>query len=407
MNYQDIKNIGHWFETHLWRIWYGKPDAAMHVYGVTGTNGKTTTSYLLTSILEHAHGKETVGMLTTVSFRIAGKDEVNTSKMTTLPSKKIFSYLATMKKVGVKYVVLETTSHALHQHRLAGIRFDGAIILNIAREHLDYHNTMEQYAAAKERIVALLQPHAPLVGKQDDAYVRAMLDRARQRGVRVVRMQQEDIKKTETQLQGSINKENAAAASLLARAVGISDEVIHRGINAVTFVPGRMESIEAPQGFTVIIDYAVTPDALERLYSDMRQKADGNGGRVLAILGAAGLRDRGKRPDMARAVAKYADRIILTREDPWTEREEQIFQDLEEGLISPPSTSSLSKGGEVKGKWERIIDRREAITTLLQDAKSGDVIVLTGKGAERGMGIGKNVVPWNEREVVEEILKGL
>lgn len=387
---QEIKNIGHFFETHLWRTWYGKPDADMHIYGITGTNGKTTTSYLLTSILEHAHGKEKVGMLTTVSFRIGGNDEINKSKMTTLPSKKVFAYLAQMKRSGVKYVVLETTSHALHQHRLAGICFDGAIILNIAREHLDYHKTMEKYAAAKERIISLLKKGAPVVGKESDSFVRAMLDRAEKRKVRVVRMTDEHIQKTITPLAGSINKENAAAASLLARAIGVSEEAIRAGINEVKFVPGRMEMIEAPQGFTVVIDYAVTPDALERLYADMRKKATG---RVLGILGAAGLRDRGKRPDMARAVARYADRIIITREDPWTESEEQIFTDLEGGL----------KGVSVA--WERIVDRRDAIATLLKDAKPGDVVVVTGKGAERGMGIGKNVIGWNEREVVEEILK--
>ena len=176
--YQQLKNIGHYFESHLWRVIYGMPDKNMHIYGVTGTNGKTTTSYLLTSILEQAHGKEHVGMLTTVAFRIAGFDEINKTKMTTLPSKKIFAYLARMKKQNVTHVVLETTSHALDQNRFAGIRFDGAVILNISREHLDYHQTIEQYAAAKEKITQYLKKDAPLVGKQDDMHVRVMLDRA-------------------------------------------------------------------------------------------------------------------------------------------------------------------------------------------------------------------------------------
>src|SRR3990167_10870387 len=224
--YQQLKNIGHFFEAHMWRLFNGVPDRKMHVYGVTGTNGKTTTSYLLASILEQAYGRENVGMLTTVSFRIGGLEEMNETKMTTLPSKKIFAYLSRMKKAGVKYVVLETTSHALHQYRLAGIRFDGAIILNIAREHLDYHKTIKKYAAAKEKIVGLLKPHAPLIGKQGDNAVRAMLDRAEKHGIKVVRMMDEIIAQTITPLAGSINKENAAAASLLAWAVGGSDEGI-------------------------------------------------------------------------------------------------------------------------------------------------------------------------------------
>ena len=391
--YQQLKNIGHFFYSHMLRLFNGGPDRKMHVYGVTGTNGKTTTSYLLASILEQAYGRENVGMLTTVSFRIGGLEEMNETKMTTLPSRKIFAYLSRMKKAGVTYVVLEATSHALDQYRMAGIQMDGVILLNISREHLDYHETIEKYATAKERIVSFLKDGAPLIGKQDDEHVQVILDRAEKHGVRVVRMTQENISQTNTPLAGSINKENAAAASLLARAVGIADEKIKAGIDAVKKVPGRMEKIEAPQGFSIIIDYAVTPDALELLYSDIKKNV--NTKRILATLSAAGLRDRGKRPDMARAVAKYADRIVVTREDPWTESEEQIYSDLEKGL----------EGTSVP--WERIPDRKEALKNLLQDAKPGDVVVVTGKGAERGMGIGKDVIPWNEREIIEEILRDL
>lgn len=388
---QQLKNIGHFVETHFWRFVYGVPDKGLMVYGVTGTNGKTTTCYLLTSVLAAAYGKESVGMLTTVAFRIGNEEEINTSKMTTLPSRKIFAYLARMKRAGVTYVVLETTSHALDQYRISGIQFDGAIILNIAREHLDYHKTIAAYAAAKEKIVGYLRIGAPLVGKQDDEYVRAMLDRAEEQGMNVHRITQQDIDAATTQLAGSINKENAAAVIMLARALHISDDAIASGINQVTKVPGRMETIVAPQGFTVIIDYAVTPDALERLYSDVKKELPA-GNKILGTLSAAGLRDRGKRPDMARAVVRYADRIIVTREDPWTEPEEQIFNDLEQGL----------HGATIP--WERIVDRKEAITTLLSEAKPGDTVILTGKGAERGMGIGKDVIAWNERELVEEIL---
>lgn len=391
--YQQLKNVYHFFESHLWRIVYGTPDTGMHIYGVTGTNGKTTTSYLLASILEHAYGKEHVGMLTTVAFRIAGEEEINKTKMTTLPSKKIFAYLKKMKKQNVTHVVLETTSHALDQNRFAGIQFDGAVILNISREHLDYHKKIEQYSAAKEKIVEYLKKDGPLVGKHDDKYVRAIMDTAEKNGVRVVRMTTEDVAKTTTPLAGSINKENAAAASLLARAVGIAEKHVTDGIAAVTLVPGRMEKIQTSKGFTVIIDYAVTPDALERLYSDVRK--DKNTKRILATLSAAGLRDRGKRPDMARAVAKYADRIVVTNEDPWTESEEQIYSDLEKGLEN------------TQVPWQRIPDRKEALKSLLQEAQPGDVVVATGKGAERGMGIGKEIIPWNEREIFEEILRGL
>ncbi|OGY37373.1 MAG: hypothetical protein A3E36_03020 [Candidatus Andersenbacteria bacterium RIFCSPHIGHO2_12_FULL_45_11b] len=404
---QFLKNIGHFFEARLWRLAYGIPDKGMRIFGVTGTNGKTTTCYLLARVLEEAHGKQHVGILTTVAFRIGGQEEINETKMTTLPSRKIFSYLARMKKAGVEYVVLETTSHALDQHRISGIQFDGAIILNVTREHLDYHGTMKQYARAKEKIVRYLRIGAPLVGKESDAHVRKMMDRAEKRGLNVIRMTNESIANTMTILSGSINKENACAVALLGHALDIPAKVIQSGINAVSSVPGRMEKFQTPQGVTVIIDYAVTPDALERLYADIKKdlarRSFSEGGKILATLSAAGLRDRGKRADMARAVAKYADYIVVTREDPWTESEEQIFSDLENGLPSPYQGEG---GGEVGRKvvWQHIVDRREALKTLLQQAKPGDVVVATGKGAERGMGIGKEVVPWNEREVINELL---
>jgi UDP-N-acetylmuramoyl-L-alanyl-D-glutamate--2,6-diaminopimelate ligase len=147
--------------------------------------------------------------------------------------------------------------------------------------------------------------------------------------------------------------------------------------------------VDAGGGVRVLIDYAVTPDALDRLYSYVKEEADG---KVFGVLGAAGLRDRGKRPDMARAVARYADVLILTREDPWTESEDQIFSDLEKGLA----------GSDIE--WRRIVDRKEAIASLLDRAQSGDVVVVTGKGAERGMAIGKDIIPWNDRKVVEGLL---
>lgn len=390
--YQLAKNIYHLLQAWLWRIVYGSPDTGLHIYGVTGTNGKTTTSYLLASILEQAHGAEKVGMLTTVGLRVGSKMEVNKTKLTTLPSRAVFQYLKKMKDAGVTHVVLEMTSHALDQNRLAGITLDGAIILNVAREHLDYHVTMDAYANAKERIVHYLKPGAPLVGKEDDSYVHAMLERARDRGVSVSSFTAQSAMQTHAALDGQVNQENTIAASLLMKACGVSDDAVSAGVQALASVPGRMEWVDTNKGFRILIDYAVTPDALERLYVDIQKE---NSGRILALLGAAGLRDRGKRPDMARVVADHADELVLTREDPWTEPEEQIFSDLEKGLQ------------DTKTPWKRIVDRRDALEYLLKNANLGDVVVVTGKGAEEGMGVGKDVIPWNDRAVIEELLKTL
>ncbi len=389
--YQQLKNVYHFFQAHFWRAWYGWPERGMEFYGVTGTNGKTTTSIVLGNILRAAHGAEKVGLLATIVFWIGDKEVVNETKMTTMDSRDVFRYLKEMRGYGMEHVVLEMTSHALDQSRLAGIQLEGAIVTNLAREHLDYHKTMEEYAAAKAKIVGLVKPGGVVVGKGDDEWVARILREVKSRNAKVktVVFTAEEAKSVETKLIGDVNKENVLAASKLAQAVGVSREVISAGVAAVAHVPGRMEWLDSPRGMRVVIDYAVTPDALERLYRYVRGQTQG---KVYGVLGAAGLRDRGKRPDMARAAAQLADELVLTREDPWTESEEQIFQDLEEGLR------------DAAIPWQRIVDRREAIKYCIGKAGRGDVVVVTGKGAELGMGVGKEVIPWNEREIVRELL---
>lgn len=395
--WQELKNIYHFFQALFWRTWYGFPDRSLHIYGVTGTNGKTTTSYILSSIFKEQFGADKVGMLTTVAFRVGGTEEPNATKMTTLPSRLVYHYLRRMKKAGVTHVVLEMTSHALDQHRLYGISLDGAIILNIEREHLDYHHTMEDYASAKAKIINYLKRKAPLIGKGDDHLVQRILMDAQKQGVSIVQFSCEKARLINTPLKSEVNQENALAAKLLAKAVGVSDEAIDKGIASLLFVPGRMQWIEAPQGFKVLIDYAVTPDALERLYSFVKSDRAVRGvqGKIYAILGAAGKRDRGKRAAMAHIVRKYTDFLVITREDPWTESEEQIFTDLEKGL------------DKADPSWKRIVDRKEALKFLIAMAKPEDIIVATGKGAEMGMGIGRKVVPWSEQEVIRELLSSL
>lgn len=388
--YQQLKNIYHIIQAELWRAVYGWPDKKLVLYGVTGTNGKTTTSHLVASILSEQYGAAKVGMLTTIAFRFGTEEVINKSKMTTLKSKLVFQYLKKMNDKGVEHVVLEMTSHALDQNRLHGIHLVGAIILNIAREHLDYHKTMEAYTAAKQRILEYIISGGVVAGKGDDVRVETILKKAEQKKFCVERFTSHEAQSVETALPGAVNKENALAASKLMRGLGVPEAIVKTGIMAVKKIAGRMEVVKAPIGFEVIIDYAVTPDALERLYSDIRVKTTG---RLYGILGAAGLRDRGKRSDMARVVAKYADEIVVTNEDPWTESEEQIFSDLEAGLK------------DTTKKWQRIPDRRAALQYFVNKAQIGDTIITTGKGAETGMAFGKTIVPWHERTVVEELIK--
>lgn len=397
--YQQLKNVYHWAQAYAWRLWYSWPDQGMKFYGVTGTNGKTTTCILLGNMLRAEYGKDKVGLLTTIVFWFGEEEIVNATKMTTMKSREVFRYLAKMKRKGVTHVVLEMTSHALDQHRLSGIVLEGAIITNIEREHLDYHLTMGAYTKAKLRILRYLRPNAPLVANNKILILKVQLP--------IIKFSSEEAKSVETPLPGGFNKENVLAAMKLARAVGISEEAIQKGIQDVKHVPGRMEWVEG-KGFRVLIDYAVTPDALEKLYQHMKSQTSG---KIFAVLGAAGLRDRGKRADMARVVAQYADELVLTREDPWTEPEEQIFQDLEKGLTTPSAGLAdnplLRKEGKKEVVWRRIPDRREALAYFIRKAQAGDVVVITGKGAERGMGIGKKVIPWHERSVIEELVKEL
>lgn len=389
--YQELKNIYHLFQAHIWRAWYRFPDQAICLLGVTGTNGKTTTCYILTSILQKMYGEITVGMLTTVGIRVGPHEHINDSKMTTLQSRKLFKCLRDMKSAGVTHAVIEVTSHALDQHRLGGIRFDGAVFLGIEREHLDYHGTMEEYARAKGRMVRYVRQEAPVVYKEDSEWVKKVIEPMfTTSNLRRIPFISEQAGNVLTPLEGEFNKENALAAILLAGALGIPNAAISDGVAVVKQIPGRMDWVNTNADFRILIDYAVTPDSLEHLYRYIKGVANGN---IIAVFGACGLRDRGKRPAMTRVVARYANEIILTREDPWTEDERQIFDDLEKGL----------RGLSIQ--WERIVSRKEALRQAIKRAKNGDIIVVTGKGAEQGMGVGKKVIPWNDRAVIEEILK--
>jgi UDP-N-acetylmuramyl tripeptide synthase len=386
---QRAKNIYHFLQAQAWRLYFGRPDTALTLLGVTGTNGKTTTCYLLDSMLAHEFGRARVGMMTTVAVRTGEQLVANTTKLTTLPSRAVYRRLRDMHRAGVRQVVLELSSHALDQGRLAGITLAGAIVLNLEREHLDYHGTLAEYGRAKGKIARMLKAGAPLVVRED-TIGKLHITNDRLQSLHVITFTAAQAEAVRTPLPGGWNRENVLAATLLARAYGIGPDAVAAGVAAVRHVPGRVEWIERAGRPRVIIDYAVTPDALRRLYAYVRSQESG---KLYAVLGAAGLRDRGKRPGMARAAAELADEVVLTREDPWTESENQIFADLERGLVD----STVA--------WRRIVDRREAIRYCLAQAQAHDVVVVTGKGAEQGMAVGREIVPWNDRKVIEELLE--
>ena len=238
--------------------------------------------------------------------------------------------------------------------------------------------------------------------------------------IQIIKLATEQAKNVVTSLPGEVNKENVLAVILLARAVGVDEAIIKQGVAKVDHVQGRMEWVEINDQSSitkaqmtrwrlprVLIDYAVTPDALEQLYQEVRTMTRG---KIFAVLGACGQRDRGKRPMMARVVAQYADELILTREDPWEEEEEQIFRDLEKGLEPGVGVNAANDGTAPDRRelshavWQRIVDRRKAIKFCIDKAGLDDVVVVTGKGAETGMAIGKKILPWSDKQVIQELL---
>jgi UDP-N-acetylmuramoyl-L-alanyl-D-glutamate--2,6-diaminopimelate ligase len=451
--FQKIKNIYHLGQAILANFIYGNPAKNIKIIGVTGTNGKTTTVWMIGKILEEAGFK--VAINSTINFQIGAKKWVNNTKFTTLSSFAVQKFIKEAVKEGCDYLVLETSSHSLDQFRVWGIPYNVAVITNVTREHLDYHQTMEEYRKAKlrlfkkaETIVVNLDMgkpeeflqfdnknkivftcHPELVsGSNKITCLPAGRDSGSEAGMTIVTA--EDIElginyssyKLQTtnyklNLPGKFNIENALAATCVGLSQNISLEVIRKALEKIQGIPGRMEWVPNNKGLNIIIDYAVTPDSLEKLYSLINQikchshesgnpenkdwvpnqVRDGNN-KIIAVFGACGERDRGKRPIMGEIVAQYADYIILTNEDPYGEDPQRIIDEIFSGVVKHKKESVDC--------W-RVIDRREAIRRSLILAQPGDFVVLTGKGAEETMAIGKNKIPWKEKEVVQEELDKL
>ena len=429
---QPIKNIYHLFQAVLANFIYGFPGRNIKVIGVTGTNGKTTTVQMITKILEEAGRK--VAMASTINFKIGEKEWVNKSKFTTLSSFQIQKFILDAVKSGCKYLVLETSSHSLDQYRVWGIKFDTAVITNVTREHLDYHETMEEYRAAKLKLfrkaktavvnLDMERPEEYLDCKAENIFGYSLeisnskLQIPNKYQIQNYKFQtaiaeniEEGINYTKYQIQntkyrlnlpGRFNIENALAAACVGISEGINLEIIAKVLEEIKGVPGRMEYVTNNRGLNIIIDYAVTPDSLEKLYSLIKTIRSHPlslvpDSRVIAVLGACGERDRGKRPMMGEIVSRYADYIILTNEDPYGENPVQIINEIESGIRNKESG---------KGFW-KIMDRREAIKKALQIAKPGDYIIVTGKGAEETMAIGNKRIPWNDKKVILEVLQGV
>lgn len=398
---------------------YGFPGKKLRVVGVTGTDGKTTTSTLIGSVLEAAGRK--IGIVTTVNAKI-GDTLVDTGFHTTTPDPPdVQRYLSDMVAAGAEYVVLETTSHGLAQYRTFGVEYDVAVITNVTHEHLDYHRTYEEYLAAKGKLFQQLSssrkpgmPKVSIVNADDDSYdylaqfpadvklsygIRSQADVTAKdisltsKGLRFVAATPQGDFEVRSPLLGTFNVYNILAAIAVGISQGLSFDSIRRGIEAVKGVPGRMESIDCGQDFSVIVDFAHTPGSLEHALGLARTLTDN---RVLVVFGCAGLRDREKRPMMGEVAGRLADIIVVTAEDPRTESVDAIIDQIAAGLERVGRRDGID--------YFRIADRARAIEFAVRTARSGDLIIITGKGHERSMCFGETEYPWSDQDAARNAL---
>ncbi|MGH2809075.1 MAG: UDP-N-acetylmuramoyl-L-alanyl-D-glutamate--2,6-diaminopimelate ligase [Actinomycetota bacterium] len=394
---------------------YGNPSADMLVLGVTGTNGKTTTVYLLDSIL--AAAGHTTGLIGTIETRVAG--EVRPGVRTTPESRDLQALFAEMRDRSVGAVAMEVTSHALAMHRVEGVRYAAAAFTNLSQDHLDFHADMDDYFAAKRGLFVAGRTERAAINSDDpwgrrlleqiedvpavaygvaeDADVRASDVGLRADGSEFVLHASGAEVKIVTTLIGAFNVYNCLAAAATAVEAGIELDAVERGIATLEAVPGRFEAISMGQPFAVIVDYAHTPDSLDNvLRAARRLSVAGEGeGRVLCAFGCGGDRDRLKRPLMGSVVARLADVAIVTSDNPRSEDPMAIIDEILEGVIAESPT----------GPDAVLPDRREAIRHAIAAALPGDVVVIAGKGHESGQEFADRMIPFDDRDEARAALR--
>ncbi len=407
----------------------GFPAKKMTIIGVTGTNGKTTVVNLIGSILQTAGYK--TAQISTINFRIGEKVWPNPTKMTTISAFQLQKFLKQALRADCQYAVIETTSHALVQNRVWGIPYDVAVLTNVTHEHLDYHQNMTKYRQAKGLLFKNLvcfsrKPgvNKTMVVNEDDPafdyfwqfpadikFAYKIGGNQKNQDELVARKVFFDISGSRFEvntpygtcevfspLPGRFNISNTLAAIAVGLSQNIDLKYIRQGIERVKLVPGRMEKIEQGQNFEVIVDYAHTPDALKKIYQTTKPLVRG---KIIAVLGAAGDRDRVKRPIMGAIVSQWADLVIITNEDPYHEDPEEIIEQVAAGVPKGKKDIQLRAGKD----YFKILDRRAAIRQAFSRADRNDLVVITGKGAEQWMVVGDEKIPWDERKIVRELLK--
>lgn len=397
---QPFINIYHLLKAKSANLYYGYPSKKIKVIGVTGTDGKTTTTSLIYHILKSA-GKK-VSMISTVYAKIGEREYDTGLHMTTPDATYVQKLIKKAADAGSEYLVLETTSHALDQNRTAGIFYDVGVITNITHEHLDYHKTFNNYLKAKVKL--LLNARIAIINSEDKSFKelkRILKEHCKQ-------FYTYDLKNNPSFFSDlpEFNRYNYLAASTVAFHLGIPKEHIINSLKTFKLPPGRLEVVYK-KDFTVIIDFAHTPNSFEKMLPSIKKRYIKSFGRLIHIFGAAGLRDSSKRPLMGEASGKYASLVILTEEDYRTEDPYEIAKQIAYGLIKEGFQLSKKQNiGLNKHKtYAIIIKRAEAIKTAISLARPGDVIVITGKSHEKSLCRGTTEYPWDEKKTVIRALR--
>jgi UDP-N-acetylmuramoyl-L-alanyl-D-glutamate--2,6-diaminopimelate ligase len=419
--FQKLKNLYHFKKAVLANLWFAFPARKIVVIGVTGTNGKTTTTQMIAKVLE-ATGKK-VAVCSTVNFKIGEKEETNKTKFTTGSAWGLQKFIKKAVNENCYYLVLETSSHALDQFRVWGIDYNIAVITNITREHLDYHLTMEDYEKTKLKLFQITSKawrrdtkRIGIVNADMNNFKKFVLPAMNENylygiDIKANKYQKYPIWKADNlklenfksqfeidgvkfklNLPGKFNVENALAAVCVGVSQKISMNKIKKQLQTISNVPGRMEKIENDKNINVFIDYALTPDSMEKLGNLMMDLKKRNKAKLIWVFGSCGDRDRGKRPIMGKIVEKFADLMIITNEDPYTEDPLKIIEEIEQGITN-------------KKKLLKIEDRKKAIHEAINKANKNDIVLVTGKGAEENMMIGHQKIPWNDKKIIQNYLK--
>ena len=389
-------------------VFFGEPSLRLKLVGVTGTNGKTTIATLLYNMFRQFGHK--CGLLSTVCNYI--EDEAIPASHTTPDAIELNRLLAKMVESGCEYAFMECSSHAIAQQRIGGLQFAGGLFTNLTRDHLDYHKTFENYRDAKKKFFDDLPKNAFAITNADDKNgtfmvqntraqvktysTRSMADfRARLLECHFEGMYLEiDGREVGVQFIGKFNVSNLLAVYGAAVMLGKQPEEILVAMSTLKSVNGRLEPVHSPDGFTAIVDYAHTPDALENVLNAIHEVLDGKG-KVITVCGAGGNRDKGKRPLMAQEAVRQSDRVIITSDNPRFEEPQAIIDDMLAGLDAKQMKKVLS-----------IVDRREAIRTACMMAEKGDVVLIAGKGHEDYQEIQGVKHHFDDKEVVREMFKG-